>query len=399
MSSAGQPVQPRGAVLLVSFPHQLPHALAAFLHRTRTDPTGGDGTATVFVWSYTPRDHAYLSRVRALLADLLSPFPHVRLVMPGLAARIAHLSARRSIPYRSAWLSERFRGQEFGAVYFAHDASTDRTSQCLMQAFPQALRVCYGDPPGFTYPIFDQGSPRPLRRLGLSGMLRRTSSRALKDFPLAADLNLVAIDMNGMALPASSSVIPTRSLPKECLLEVIEKLHGAAQTHGATELYGFGEREHVYLLLMSNFSKSGLATKAMELAMYEQICTEHVPPGGYLLIKGHYGSSRELVGRLAARIRGLRVRTLGMRTQMLPVELLPELVFHSTILSVSSASAFLKHLYSAEVRHVLTDELIENYFLAEKITAMRQANDLIIAQLGMDVVSSHMPIQTGGIEK
>ena len=126
------------ALLFVSFPHQLLHALGALNYDRLTRNIPIDSPVEIFVWSFQVGNHATGTNFRKILEAAVQEFRMVKLYIPKLTERSIHLSPYRTLCDRVGWLKKVFAGKCFGAIYFSHDASSDRTAQVIMQTFPES---------------------------------------------------------------------------------------------------------------------------------------------------------------------------------------------------------------------------------------------------------------------
>ncbi len=365
------------SLVLVSFPHQLVHALAAIYQLRMDSSTRKDSRITVFAWSYDPFDHVPDSRFSKVLRAQTAGFPHIRLKIPGLSVRLTALAAFAPIMVRAKALRNllRMHGSAYGDVYYSHDASGDRTAQAVMQAYPDAARICYGDPPGFIYPPLDASIGRV--RTGLGVWLKsKFIYRGVKE--LDRDRAIVTLDMNGSRSRTVSDQVFDELLPK--LLDGTSKL----VEHALDELLSAASADTApYLLLMSNFSESGLCIASSERDLYVEIIERHVPKGATVILKPH-SASREMDAKaLGLRLRDHRILVSTPVMQTMPIELMPDLIDACTTLSVSSSSALLCRLMKPRLRHVLDDGLISRHFKSQKQEYMRDSNACIRRAMDM----------------
>ena len=125
-------------LLLISFPHQLLHAISALRHDRMLNGQAPDAAVTVFVWAYQPGEHLPGSRFRALFRKLLVGLPWVRLAFPGYPIRQLALSPHRSIAQRVRYVRQSLgggRADRVRLVGYAHDSGADHTAQVLRQSF------------------------------------------------------------------------------------------------------------------------------------------------------------------------------------------------------------------------------------------------------------------------
>lgn len=379
--NAARPDQDPGpdnaAIMLVSFPHQLLHALAALRHdRHRLGIP--DGTpANILVWSHRASDHLEGSAFRKIIGAALTRFRHVRSVFPTFAERRSALSPYRTVMDRAAWVRRSLGDRAFMHVYFSHDASADRTAQVLMQAYPGARHVTFGDPPGFLYPSYSEDLPAraldsPVKRLFWKSRLR---GLAVLHAPSCAVVALNLCDES--ARPANVEL-----LPLETLLEVRDAIEEGLQSgwiDGPLCASARGGAEPAPLIFLTgNFTQSELTTHSNELSMYVELCRTHATACSRIVLKPHFGSPPAFTRQLLSRLDGFEVELLSGSLQQVPIEMMSGLVGSGRIVSVSSSSALLAYLFRAPVEHALTDGLIRRYFKRDAWNHMLPANSQIL---------------------
>lgn len=374
-SAPDQPPRP-AALLLVSFPHHLLHALSALRHERRLRGVAEDAPATLLLWSYRPAHHATSSPVRKLIEHALQAFPWVRLHVPSRRARTLHLSPYRRLTDRVKWFRRHLGGTAYETCFYSHDASADHTAQALMQAFPDARRICYGDPPGFLYPARDAAEASHFPRSRLKQLFWKSRMRGMQQL-LHADQAIIAVDFGSPQTAARELHVLPRELLVDTLYRIKSGLDAFAPQASAWVAAHANGPEPAHLLLLSNFSDSGMARRQDEIALYTAICATHVPPGALLYLKPHIGSRSEFVQRLLARLSGWQVEVLPPAALQLPIEFMPELLASCRVLSVSSSSALVAYLFGCNIAHALTDELIRRHFKPSYVDYMCRANRAI----------------------
>lgn len=373
-----QPSVNDAAVVLVSFPHQLLHALCALHYERRLCGIREDAPATILVWSYRPSHHTAGSKFRELMALALQGFPWAKLCFPTRLERTFHLSPYRRLIYRAAWLRNKLGATAFRSCYFSHDASADHTAQALMQAYPAAKHICYGDPPGFLYPALSSVASSHFPRTALKQLFWKSRLRGLPGL-LHASVSIIAVDFRSPAEVLQPQEVYL--LPRALLLDTLRILQ-AGLRHYAPEIAAWTEENATdsaprYLLLLSNFSDSGMTTRQNEQAMYAEICRTHVPSGSTIYLKPHIGTGSGFISGLISSLADYDVVGFPATSQQVPVELFPELLTRTHVLSVSSSSALIAHLIGHSITHALTDELIRRHFRPGYVNYMIEANRAI----------------------
>lgn len=334
-----------------------------------------DTPASIFVWSFQPANHASGSTYREILTTAVSNFPHIKLVLPSRLQRQLALSPYRALKDRIRWVKRKFANEQYGAIYFSHDASADRTAQIMMQAFPKAQHVCFGDPPGFLYsPYGFNGCPHSVGNW-IKRNFWKSRLRGIEE-QYEPVHSIIAVNFQQKEYEGTIEM-----LPHDILMDNLSRISaGLSDMLGNTPLKLAGETEEGefhYVLLLSNFSESGLTRTEDELQMYTEICREHVPPGSLILIKPHFGTRSYFAKQLLERLSNYRAVLLPQLVQQIPIELMPELISGCTVLSVSSSSVLLSYLFQEAIIHALTPDLIRRYFKASAMDYMIDANERI----------------------
>ena len=366
-------VKPVHSLLLISFPHQLLHALSALRYYRIREGVSEQKPAIIFVWSFKSSEHAPNSSLRIFLDSVLREFPFITLVFPTLHERRYELSSFRPLVHRVAWVRNRLRTFSVDAIFFAHDASADQTAQVLMQSFLDAMAVCFGDPPGFLYPQFQlQHHGNSIKRL-----FWRSRSRGLASLrsPL---LSIITINFGQKTQVSDRDVlVPPRSL----VTKTLEDIQRGVDTinHDLSVDYKNQEKsaDRPNLLLISNFSESGLMNSRNELALYIDICERFLKRGDKLIVKPHFGTSSKFIKKLTKSLSAYRLEMLLGISGRIPIESYPELIKRFNVISVSSSSALLSYLFEGQISHALTADDIEKYFKADRVAYMLEANQAI----------------------
>ncbi len=351
------------SLLLVSFPHQLLHALSALRHERRQSGVAEDAPAILLFWSYQAANHAADSEVCKFLTDALLAFPWVRLNIPSRRARTMHLSPYRRLIDRVKWFQHYLGDTHYEAYFFSHDASADHTAQALMQAFPTARRICYGDPPGFLYPPLKKPGDSHFSRGKIKRLFWNSRMVGVKKL-MSAHKSIVAVNFQHQVNVKDVEVMP-RELMLDTLRSIKSGVNGFSLIDQAWISTAINSGLTMHLLLMSNFSDGGLANFDNEIELYVALCSIHVPAGSQILIKPHAGTKRKFIECLVNKLDDWKVGVLPEALQNVPIEFIPELITNCRVLSVSSASVLLAHLFDCEVTHGLTDKLIDEYFNKE----------------------------------
>jgi len=342
--------------------------------------TADDTPATILFWSYQAADHLSGAKVRQICRRALQDFPWIELLFPSFLHRMYCLSPYRLLTDRSSWIRKKFGVGNCYSCYYSHDVSADHTAQALMQAFPEARRICYGDPPGFLYPTRNTFLRNRVGRWNtLKELVWESRLRGIKNW-FSPQESIIAVDFRSFdreGQPQTAYV-----LPNAVLLDTLERLRMDFPeiTPKASSFFSaLTDNEcSPYLLLLSNFTASGMTSRQNELELYIDICQSYVPLGETICIKPHIGTPQKLLFLLLARLSDYRAFVFPVAAQQLPIELLPELIARSHVLSVSSSSALIAHLFKSDVTHVLTEDRIRHFFKPAYVAYMLKANKAIV---------------------
>lgn len=348
-------------ILYISFPHQLLHALAAVNHERLENPDQANASMAIIVWCYDAAQHLPNSLFRQQFAAMLQAYSEIDLWIPSYLSRITQLSPLRQLRARSLSFNQRFEGRSIGLIAYSHDISVDHTAQALFQAWPNSRRVCFGDPPGFLYSDNEIEEARVLKKSVLRYFI---SGKRSPDDGINwrfADSNRVAV------LFGDETSGPVTEVPLTVLNETLKRLQiGLKQIDDNCRQWlehQIPKSVRPCLLLLSNLTESGITTAEAEIELYQTIVRTSLPPGSYILIKPHPGTSNRMQRTIAKSMHAYRVSVLPQGIGLAPVELLPSLISSCRIYSISSASVLLTKLFGADtVSHQLTDDLIQTYF-------------------------------------
>lgn len=366
------------ALILVSFPHQLLHAISALRYDRSLRGIPEDEPATIFVWSHQAAHHNCGSPIRTVFRQALESFPWIKLWIPTKFQRLYSLSPYRILTKRVSWIRRQLKSDTYSSFLYSHDVSADHTAQAVMQAMPLARWICYGDPPGFLYPAC---SALLQNRNTIKQRIWKSRLRGLRNW-LSANQSIIAVDFRSQTDGADASDV--HLLPRHIIIETLERLRSSFHDIAPAEsslLNEWAAIELPHLLLLSNFTDSCMTTRQNELALYVDICKSHVPLGGMIYIKPHIGTGQEFISQLIEKLADYRAVVFPTVIQQLPVELFSELLARSHVLSVSSSSALISRLFRNEVTHVLTVDRIQRFFKSDYVPYMVSANRAIVRKV------------------
>jgi hypothetical protein len=340
------------ALVLISFPHQILHALAAINFDSDEIRAATPSTKAFFLWSHQPANHRAGSSFSNFAVRALSR--EGKVILPGYLSRLTAYSPYRTIRARAssaAALSPKAR-----TFYFSHDQSADHTAQAFLQSGIAQRSVCFGDPPGFFYP--PEWSP-PWNGEGtaptLKNALWRTRLRGLESWS--------APDALYAAIPSGHHAEAVRRIPRSYFIDALQTLNARLpEIAAATSTLAL---ERSLLLITSNFYESGFMSRENECRLYAEIARASIEHGETLVIRPHPGATDASIRMLANELSSMPVRFFPDALRHYPVELFAHTFQGSRISSVSSSSLMLRFLYNIRVECSLTENRVERFFKPE----------------------------------
>jgi hypothetical protein len=254
----------------------------------------------------------------------------------------------------------------------------------LMQAFPKATRICYGDSFGLVY------SHAYFESLMYYGLRSFTSfaSKLKRKWILPRALHRLHPAVAILAIPCD----PGMDFIMHCELKIPPKklLHRTivSMNKGLPDFSSYLKeiisqaRFPLIILATSNLTESKLCEQHNEIALYLDIIKAEVNSPATILIKPHPGSSQSTMNELASSLREQHdVIIFDKKYNALPIELAEELIKNSKILSISYASISIPYLYNSPVKHALSHDLITRYIYPEKQNWLNSNNDLYLKMI------------------
>ncbi len=327
-------------------------------------PGGSDLLATEFadVARALARPFAYIRRVVGLRQsdyDKLERDPGQ--LLPAAAALRQVLGAEQA----DVWL-------------YSHDVSGTLTP-ALMQAYPTAERICFGDALGqvfqkdFHLGLLGQAAPKDVtdgRRpgivtkwLALVGRRAALKPGAIVSGSLIPDraVLILPVDQSGEFLRFSRLTVCPKPLVKDVFGVVSDSCRDL--TAYAAGLLSASSGRARFLLLTENWAETTTIDFEREIELYCEILNAHCPPGSVILVKTHPGEELPRIPILMERLRN-KYEIVGMdrRFQRYPIELWPALVQACTVISTMYPSLSLKYLYDLDVIQPMDEKFVEKWF-------------------------------------
>lgn len=382
----GETCRPPTRVLLCAYyPQQLLPGLAAVIQLRKYLGHPVTASVTLLVWSDPGVGAPFLQLRCQAFKRLLQAFPWVELVFPSPEEIRTALSPNFRVRSKARWLLQRFGEDSFAAVHYAHDIGSDYLAQSAMQAFPHAVRACFGDALGvfytndyytrLTYPLakVPECFSSPWRTLiNIFWRLKRAYTLPLPHRRLDANfaIPILLCDPGGDFLSGKTLL----HVERDTLNQVLEGLaEGTAMPDSET----FTD---MHLMLLGSYCESGFTSEDSEIDLYLEAARLHVPLGEPILLKAHPASYGNKVQKLAQALQAQYPVTLS-DADPLPIEAMRHFAHCRSVISFSYSSVSLHYLYGSAVVHALTDEMINAHFPLSIRPWMLESNTLYLNQL------------------
>jgi hypothetical protein len=368
-------------LVFISFPHQWPYARSALL-ASACGASRDERDVVIFVWSYNLLNHrrksVFLSAMRAIIGD--SP---ARIIFaPSTLKRALLLAPMLPRGFRARIIRQMLNQFKIGSVFFAHDASADRTAQACMQAFPTALRVCFGDPPGFTYQSPPERRRRPLRDFFYSsvvGIFRVLGCREPR-FELRQQVCITAWDLPLVA--ERSRFAERKRVSKALLVSAIDEARvnlGRKFELQFSQIFDVDPRlDQSRIVILSNFFESNIMDLHVELEIYTETISKILSPSGFVLVKFHPGSGNRKKRELTSFFKNNdRVIFFPERFDVVPIECLARANPGFRWISFSSVSIVLREALAEDVDHAISPSVEEVLGGSDVALTFKAANRLL----------------------
>ena len=396
------------SLLCLYYPQQLLPGLAAVMSYRRHHGRDVKAPLTVLVWSHPATVHKTRARRLQAFKMLLEGFPWATLFFPEQNEVKAHLSHNSRVMRKADYLRGKYGLNAFTAVYFAHDISADFIAQSAMQAFPNAVRICFGDALGvvysndyFTDHTYAVGAAealsRPMQTIrNLLFRLKRVWTLPSRSRRLNAEhaVLILPCDPGGDFLRGKQLLL----VDIASLTEVLNTLSEATSLSINGKYNTSADRQNAVVILLGSYSESKLTTEGQERDLYTQAARENIAKNQKIVLKPHPASSAEKTLRIQRALSAAYTVEIEDYDE-LPAEFIPALAEFDCVISFSYSSVSLKYLYGIDVLHALTDEMIKTYFPVKSWSWMRNSNDLYLEQLiaitGWNAARTSQPATTG----
>lgn len=367
--------------LLISIDHinQLIPALAALAHYKNQDCNKAK-QVLIFTKPHLQFSTTALAHIRALLSNDTS----FKLIVGSSLFKNLKFITNIPVVLRAKFLHAKLKDYDISDIFFSHDISSDFWNQTLMQAFPAANRICYGDALGLVYSQkhFTQlmYNIRPNKKILLTNVLARLKRSFLyprKRKQLLAQQAILAIPCdpgNDFLQHCQLSIVSQQAL-RDCVRDLANSLSDF-KTHGQDLVQ---QDTPCYLLMLSNFTESKLTTLDNEIALYQEILRKYAKKSNRIIIKPHPAHNPFFLQQIVTALeKNYDIHLIDSNYYHLPIELAERLIQGCEILSVSYSSISIPYLYNKNVQHVLTRSMIEDYFSKEKMHWFIESNNLYL---------------------
>lgn len=286
---------------------------------------------------------------------------------------------------RLFFLAYAYKDHSITHIFYAHDISSDFCNQTLFHLFPKAERICYGDSLGLVYSysyfqhLMFQQQGRRFSARHLIGSFKRFLVYPRPSKRLQAHHAILGIpcDPGGDFLTQCQLHIPPVSLMRLVTQDLSHSL--PAFVHYQQTILAM-VKFPVFIFITSNLYESKLTSLKNEIALYQDILKTHVPPEATIILKPHPASSEKGIDSLMASLSlSYQVHVIPKQFLTIPIELAQIFIQKTRLLSISYSSISIPFLYERAVQHVLTEELIQHYFLPERQQWMLESNALFLS--------------------
>jgi hypothetical protein len=346
---------------------------------------------TILVWCHPATEHKTRERRLQAFNVLLEGFPWATLFFPEQDEVKAHLSHNSRVIRKADYLRGKFGQSAFAAVYYAHDISADFMAQSAMQAFPEAVRICFGDALGVvysndyftdhTYPVGAvEALSRPIQTIrNLLFRIKRIWTLPTRRHRLDADHAVLVLPCDpGDDFLAGKKL---QTVDYESLIHVLDCLSRSAERYLIKlKCWGEGEANSSVVMLLGSYSESRLTSAIKECALYVEAARLHILPGSKIILKAHPVSQPEKIALIKQAL-SAHYDTVVVTSDEIPIEAMPSLARHYKIISFSYSSVSLLYLYGSTVLHAMNDTLINMFFPEETRLWMRESNALYLQQI------------------
>jgi hypothetical protein len=173
------------------------------------------------------------------------------------------------------------------------------TNQLLLNAYPSAYRVCYGDGIGLYFSehsavVRRPFTPPPTRDQMLDWIrwkLRSLWHRIRERLKLKTKLYSLPFDIGYFVLPdifEETPPMPSVKLAPAHLLKLFERFTSFVDNDRVAEIQSIIQDSPVSILLTSNFSEGERLSQTCEIQAYYEFLSSHsIPPDSILIIKPH----------------------------------------------------------------------------------------------------------------
>jgi len=252
---------------------------------------------------------------------------------------------------------------EFDEIYYGQDV-TGLMYQILCTAYPNALKICFGDALGMVKE----------RHVHLS-LLGITVEKTEERFNPDKAALVLPIDESGNFLKNTSLIV----CPKAIVQQILDKLILSSNNlqNYITKLIAEYKNYRKYLLLTENYSEANFIGFERETNMYCSIIKKYCEPDGVVFIKSHPGETLPRNDSIKRKLQhNFNVVELDKIFKRYPIEIWKDLVRNSTVLCDGFPSLSLKYLYGIDVLSGLDDNTIELWFPQRVWRALKNSRTL-----------------------
>lgn len=254
-------------------------------------------------------------------------------------------------------------------------------NQLLLNAYPNAQRITYGDSFGIVgdNKIFKKNWYEFIKHPLLIAKLIASSILfgRYKTYTFDKAVLLLPQDWSGSYLDNIPLIIPEKSFVLKDILNVGSSIN-KLQEYCDSILQQTSSKK--YLFLLSNFTNSGMMQLNKEMNLYYEIIIKYIEVGSTIILKKHPRCNLYLDGEVK-KILEKKYNIIYLddnRFSSIPLEYLFPIISACEVISVYSASALhLTYLYNKNVIMPLDDDLMD-YFFSKVQVHVKKGNKMIV---------------------
>lgn len=304
-------------------------------------------------------------------------FPYIKTVSTLSQDRFVNLVGC-GVPADSASAIKEFIGNtDMHEIYYGHDV-VGHLYQSLCAAYPDAIRICFGDALGNVYErevhlSYLRGvNEKTVSKTTILGRMKQCFDKFFASVPVVSELQsknykphkaalILPVDQSGNFLQNA----PLTVIPKDIATATLEQCRASCRDLNdyVNTLLEETSNNRRHLLLTDNFAEGNFIDFDREVEMYCSIIREQCTPGSVIFLKSHPAETLPRNKRIGEKLAGeYKIVELDSKFKRYPIELWKDLVLNSTIICMSYPVLSLKYLYDIDVVQPMDHAFIEKWF-------------------------------------